>query len=133
MLSGWRVMSEDKTRARFGRTLKDIRKRRGLSQFQLAIKLGKTPSKIAQYEVGKRNPTRRSIAEIATTLKATPDEHDELLMAAGFMPEHIEIAEDATAAVRLALRGHKHISEEDKQRILDIVAEIEARQKTDGV
>jgi len=126
-------MSEENTKARFARALKEIRKRHGLSQFQLAIKLGRTPSKIAQYEVGQRNPTRRSIAEIAAALSATPDEHDELLMAAGFMPEHIDIAEDATTAVRLALRRHKHISEEDRQRILDIVAEIEARYKTDGV
>ncbi|MCE5322110.1 helix-turn-helix transcriptional regulator [bacterium] len=85
----------------FPAALKALRAKYGLSQFQLAIKLGKTPSKIAQYESGQRNPTRIGIAEIVEALKATNTEHNELLMAAGFMPENYGQLNGAAEAMEL--------------------------------
>lgn len=80
-------MGEKQDTTPFGVKLREMRRKKKLSQFQLAIKMGKTPSKVAQYESGVRNPTRVSIAELVDLLDLSPAEHDELLMAAGFMPE----------------------------------------------
>jgi transcriptional regulator with XRE-family HTH domain len=94
-------MNNTEQQSSFPQALKALRARYGLSQFQLAIKLGKTPSKIAQYESGQRNATRVGIAEIVEALKATPAEHDDLLMAAGFMPDQ----PDVPTLIEFATRG----------------------------
>jgi transcriptional regulator with XRE-family HTH domain len=82
------MADQKKELSRFAVTLKEIRERHGYSQFKLALAIGKTPSKITQYEQDVRKPTRHGIAELVAAMKATPEEHDELLVAAGFLPDH---------------------------------------------
>lgn len=60
--------------AEFGRRLKDLRKRRGLTQKELAGKLGLHPSLIAQYEGGYIRLHAALIVRLCRALHATPNE-----------------------------------------------------------
>jgi transcriptional regulator with XRE-family HTH domain len=122
MLRGGVSMRETKQNP-FTQALKRVRNKYGLSQFQLAIKLGKTPSKIAQYESGQRNPTRIGIAEIVEALKATQAEHDELLLAAGFLPEG-ELPLEVIESVQIVLGRNQSVPEEGRKQILDFIRAI---------
>lgn len=72
-----------------------MREGKGFSQHQLAYKygylLGKeygvTPSQIASWESNRRRASRKTIETLCEALKASLEEHDELLIAAGFVPE----------------------------------------------
>ena len=48
-----------------GEKIKLIRKRQGITQKDLAEKLGTTPQNIAQYENNKRNPKYNTLEKIA--------------------------------------------------------------------
>lgn len=52
----------------FGDRLKHARKFVGMTQKELAEKLNVTPSMIAQYETGKRNPKKETLEKIASAL-----------------------------------------------------------------
>lgn len=51
-----------------GLQIKNMRKKRGLTQNELAEKLGVTASVISQYETGVRNPKNATIERIAAVL-----------------------------------------------------------------
>ena len=52
-----------------GEKIKTIRKKRGLTQRELAEKLGTTPQNLAQYENNKRNPKYWTLQNIAEALQ----------------------------------------------------------------
>lgn len=52
-----------------GERIKMIRKEKGLTQKQLALKLNTSPQNLAQYENGKRNPKRETLQKIADALE----------------------------------------------------------------
>jgi transcriptional regulator with XRE-family HTH domain len=64
-------MPDDKA---FGMRLKEIRKRRGVSQVDLARKLGIHQSLISQYECGYLRLHGSLIVRLANALQTTPDE-----------------------------------------------------------
>ena len=64
-------MPDDKA---FGMRLKEIRKRRGVSQVDLARKLGIHQSLISQYECGYLRLHGSLIVRLASALQTTPDE-----------------------------------------------------------
>ena len=53
---------------RFGQTLRELRKERGISQEQLAFESGYHPTYIGQLEPGKKSPSLRAILKIARAL-----------------------------------------------------------------
>lgn len=53
----------------FSERLKEARKKVGLSQKQLADKLGTSPQNLNQYESGKRNPKKKTVEKLAEALK----------------------------------------------------------------
>ena len=55
-----------------GKEIRNIRIKRGMTQKQLADKLGTTPQNIAQYENGKRNPKPDTQRRIAKALGVDP-------------------------------------------------------------
>lgn len=57
-----------------GSRIKECRKERGLTQKQLAVKLGVATGTIQQYELGKREPRSSKIDAIADILKVDPYE-----------------------------------------------------------
>ena len=54
-----------------GSQIKAIRKKRGLTQKELADKLGVTASVISQYETGARNPKQSTIERLTSVLNCT--------------------------------------------------------------
>ena len=60
--------------ARFGSTVRLLRKSKGLSQEKLAFETGMDLTSINEIETGKRNPTLRTIVRIARVLGVTPAE-----------------------------------------------------------
>jgi len=58
----------------FGRRLQEIRKRRGLSQVELAQRLGIHQSLISQYERGYLRLHGALLVRLAQALKTSPDE-----------------------------------------------------------
>jgi len=58
----------------FGNRLKEIRKRRGLSQVELARRLGLHQSLISQYECGYLRLHGALLVRLAQALETTPDE-----------------------------------------------------------
>lgn len=57
-----------------GEKIKTIRKKRGLTQRELARKLGTTPQNLAQYENNKRNPKYWTLRNIAEALQVNINE-----------------------------------------------------------
>lgn len=58
----------------FGGRVRELRKERGLSQVELAAKVGIDRSYMGFLERGERNPSLEVIAKIAEALSVTPDE-----------------------------------------------------------
>lgn len=58
----------------FGKRVRELRKERGLSQVELAAKVGIDRSYMGFLERGERNPSLEVIAKIAEALNVTPDE-----------------------------------------------------------
>ena len=54
--------------------LKEIRKARGLTQVELAVKCKSSQVRISQYERGTREPNLDMLRKLATALEVTIDE-----------------------------------------------------------
>ena len=61
-------MKKQNTFCIVGTRIKELRIKRGLTQFQLATLIGTTQAQIARYERGGQDPTSRRISEIAKAL-----------------------------------------------------------------
>lgn len=59
-----------------GEKIKRIRTEKGITQKELAKKLGTSPQNLAQYETGKRNPKSATIMRIAQALECSPADLD---------------------------------------------------------
>ena len=68
----------------FGQRLKHMRKLRALSQLELAERCGISQRHLAFLELGKSNPSRRMVLDLAETLRLSIDTQNTLLLAAGF-------------------------------------------------
>lgn len=90
------IMSEPTT---FGAVLRKLRQRRDWSQRSLAFKYGQLQGKpegiatsvIAAWESDRRKPSKAVIGDLGKALRATPQERDEMLVAAGFLPEQDQV------------------------------------------
>lgn len=90
----------------FGNTLRGLRVRNGLTQQQLAEKLGLTKSVISAYETGLRMPSYDILISIATIFKVTTDyllglELKQEIDLSGLTPEEI-------AALLNLIKAMKH-------------------------
>lgn len=67
-------MRKEQKAMRFGEKLKELRKKRGMSQKELAVKIGTTSRSVINYEKGKRLPgSVETVLHIANTLGVSPD------------------------------------------------------------
>ena len=57
-----------------GRRIRELREERGLSQDELARRLGVHPQSLWRYEHGERNLSASKIKEVATALNVEPGE-----------------------------------------------------------
>jgi transcriptional regulator with XRE-family HTH domain len=60
--------------ARFGKTLRELRTERGLSQDELAARAGLDRNYIGMIERGERNPAIVNVVKIAEALNVPPSE-----------------------------------------------------------
>jgi transcriptional regulator with XRE-family HTH domain len=89
----------------FASRLADIRKRRSLSQLQLASAAGCSQRHISFLELGRTRPSREMVQRVSLALGLSLRQSNDLLLAAGFAPIWSETAygAEALAPVRQAL------------------------------
>ncbi len=58
------------------KTIRQLRKGRGWTQFELAVRLGVTPGSIYNWEHGKNQPTGRRLRKLAEVFGVLMDEID---------------------------------------------------------
>ena len=56
-----------------GRNIRDWRKRRGMSQEELALETGMKRSYVSDVERGTRNPSIKALARLARALEVEPE------------------------------------------------------------
>ena len=88
-----------------GSLLKDWRRRRRLSQLDLALEAGVSARHLSFVETGRSKPSREMVLHLAEQLDVPLRDRNHMLLAAGFAPAYDERAIDAPemAPVRLAL------------------------------
>lgn len=72
----------------FGAALRDWRRRRRLSQLDLAIAADVSSRHVSFLETGRSAPSRAMVLRLADALDVPPRERDDLLVAAGLAPSH---------------------------------------------
>jgi transcriptional regulator with XRE-family HTH domain len=89
------------------------RKRRGLSQLQLALAAGCSQRHVSFLELGRTKPSREMVLRLGSALEVPLRNSNELLLAAGYAPVWAETAlgAQALAPIRLAL-DHMLIQQE---------------------
>ncbi|WP_328654406.1 helix-turn-helix transcriptional regulator [Micromonospora sp. NBC_00330] len=96
-----------------GELLRQWRKRRGLSQLDLAIAADVSARHVSLVETGKSTPSADMILRLADQLHVPLRDRNQLLLAAGFAPRYAQRPLDDTAlagaldAVRRVLRAHE--------------------------
>jgi transcriptional regulator with XRE-family HTH domain len=100
-------------RAPLGTLLRDWRRRRRLSQLDLALEAGVSARHLSFLETGRSRPSREMVLHLAEELEVPLRDRNQLLMAAGFTPEYAERTIDAPEmapvrdALDLVLGGHE--------------------------
>ena len=88
-MSGLGALSQQATgggEASLGRLLKDWRKRRGLSQLDLALTARTTQRHLSFIESGRATPSRDMILRLSQTMDVPLRQQNTLLLAAGYAP-----------------------------------------------
>ena len=91
----------------FGETLKGLRLRAGLTQKQLAERIGITSSVVSYYELSERNPSPETLIKLASVFHVTTDfllgiqkNPETTLDVSGLDKEEIELLEHMIAVFR---------------------------------
>jgi transcriptional regulator with XRE-family HTH domain len=98
--------------ARVGPLLRDWRRRRRLSQLDLALEAGVSARHVSFVETGRSRPSAEMLLHLAEQLDVPLRDRNGLLMAAGYAPVYEERdleapdMEPVRAALELVLRGH---------------------------
>jgi transcriptional regulator with XRE-family HTH domain len=89
-----------------GELLRQWRRRRGLSQLDLAIAADVSARHVSLVETGKSNPSADMVLRLAEQLHVPLRDRNGLLLAAGFAPRYRErpLGDDALSAARDAVR-----------------------------
>src|SRR3954464_15773897 len=95
-----------------GLLLRDWRRRRRLSQLDLALDAGVSTRHLSFVETGRSRPSREMVVHLAEQLDVPLRDRNGLLLAAGYAPAYAERALDAPElapvrdALELVLGGH---------------------------
>jgi transcriptional regulator with XRE-family HTH domain len=96
-----------------GAMLRDWRRRRRLSQLDLALEAEVSARHLSFVETGRARPSREMVTRLARRLEVPPREQNALLVAAGYAPVYPERPLDdpelasVREAVELILHGHE--------------------------
>ena len=104
----------------FGEKLKCLRQERGMTQAELAERLGVSPSAVGMYEQGRREPEGALLARIAAILRCSADE---LLNVDA--PSEVSDVIDGFARTLESQRGLMYngapLSREDRRKLVDAI------------
>ncbi|OYN78400.1 helix-turn-helix domain-containing protein [Mycolicibacterium sphagni] len=91
--------------ATFGDLLRDWRRRRRLSQLDLALAADVSARHVSFVESGRSTPSRAMVLRLADALTVPPREQNHLLLAAGLAPAYAEraVEDPGMAAVRAGI------------------------------
>jgi transcriptional regulator with XRE-family HTH domain len=101
------------TRPPVGTLLRDWRRRRRLSQLDLALEAGVSARHLSFVETGRSKPSAQMVLHLADQLEVPLRDRNGLLLAAGYAPEYRRRALDepemapVREALDLVLRGHE--------------------------
>jgi transcriptional regulator with XRE-family HTH domain len=101
------------TRPPVGALLRDWRRRRRLSQFELALEAGVSSRHLSFVENGRSQPSARMVLQLAERLEVPLRERNQLLLAAGYAPAFAQHDLDAPEmgpvrdAIDQLLRAHE--------------------------
>jgi transcriptional regulator with XRE-family HTH domain len=115
-------------RAPLGPLLRDWRRRRRLSQLDLALEAGVSARHLSFVETGRSRPSREMVLHLAEQLDVPLRDRNQLLLAAGFAPAYGERGLDAPElapvreAIGLVLEGHEPYPAVVVDRWWDLVA-----------
>ncbi|MCH5200170.1 MAG: helix-turn-helix transcriptional regulator [Oscillospiraceae bacterium] len=91
----------------FGNTLKELRQKAGLTQKQLADKMGITASVVSYYELSERNPSPEVLVKLASIFHVTTDfllgiqkKPNESLDVGGLDKDEVELLQHAITVFR---------------------------------
>jgi len=133
-------MSAVADRVPLGTLLKDWRRRRRLSQLDLALEAGVSARHLSFVETGRSKPSREMVLHLAEQLEVPLRDRNQLLLAAGYAPAYGEHPLDAPemapvrAAIDGVLAGHDPFPAVVVDRWWDLVAANAALSLfTDGV
>ena len=100
--------------ARVGSLLRDWRRRRRLSQLDLALEAGVSARHVSFVETGRSRPSPEMVLHLAEQLDVPLRDRNELLLAAGYAPalrgarrSTTPDMEPVREALDLVLRGHE--------------------------
>lgn len=104
-----------------GKTIKECRNRTGLTQKQLADKLGKAESSIRMWELGKNKPSPEAIGQLSEILNVP---YFALMMKAGYLDQRDEnnrkVFEDGMNKFVNDLEWKQHVSRKYVE-LLDVI------------
>ena len=101
------------TRAPLGTLLRDWRRRRRLSQLDLALEAGVSARHLSFLETGRSQPSREMVFHLAEELDVPLRDRNQLLLAAGYAPVYEQRPIDAPEmapvreALDVVLKGHE--------------------------
>jgi transcriptional regulator with XRE-family HTH domain len=108
-----RGMTDLASPARVGSLLRDWRRRRRLSQLDLALEAGVSARHVSFVETGRSRPSPEMVLHLAEQLDVPLRDRNGLLLAAGYAPVYAERdleapdMEPVRTALDLVLRGHE--------------------------
>lgn len=117
-----------------GNKIKELRKAAGMTQTELAARLGISPSAVGMYEQGRREPDREMIIKLCTVFGVSSDS-----LIGNAQSETKELSEvfDEFTQVLSSHQGLMFdgvpLNEEDRTKLIDaikVVAAIAKQQKT---
>ncbi|WNF30134.1 helix-turn-helix transcriptional regulator [Streptomyces sp. C11-1] len=124
---------------RVGLLLREWRRRRGLSQLDLALRAGSSTRHLSYVENGRARPGREMVLRLAEHLDIPLRDRNGLLLAAGYAPAYRESPLDSErmamvrSAVKVMLTGHEPFPAVAIDRIWNIVASNDAMNLLLGV
>ncbi len=114
----------------FGRRLKELRRKSGLTQAELGRKIGVSPSAVGMYEQGKREPDNHTLLKVCELFDTTTDYliNDDLKCSVYFNPAEEHELNDVISCFTNALLKQNNIVHKgqrfDQESIKNIVSSI---------
>ncbi len=113
---------------RFGQKLKLFRRRRGLTQKELAKMLKTSQSAIHFYETGQRTPNASTVANFIQNLELNKYEVAEFLADFELAKENVPIFESAEYELEEAIELAREFDDEHKRFIASVIKETYKKQ-----